>query len=254
MDLTRGERFKDARTIYNQHGKQTMDEVEAATGIKKSLIQALEDDENNRDVGCSKVVTLATHYHVTADFLLGFSNDPYAKCNVIDELGISPAVADRFIKLKCGTFSDLDFSGRINRLLENDDIWHLLLLIYEYTVAAKVDVIYRNIVSKYDGGPTDDKALLEELQNMAFIYEDINAEMHDFLSAKANIINWDGNDSLVSLGMEEFELSELYSLRISRQLEEALYVFRQAAEEDGVKARDEYTKLAKLYMERKNGH
>ena len=43
--LTRGERFKDARTVHNQHKKQTMDEVAAATGISKSLIQALEDDE-----------------------------------------------------------------------------------------------------------------------------------------------------------------------------------------------------------------
>ena len=49
MNLTRGERFKDARIVHNQHGKQTMDEVAAAPGIKKSLIQALEKDENRQE-------------------------------------------------------------------------------------------------------------------------------------------------------------------------------------------------------------
>ena len=100
MNLTRGERFKDARIVHNQHGKQTMDEVEAATGIKKSLIQALEDDENNRDVGYAKVAALAAHYRVTADFLLGFTNDPHPQRTAIDDLGITTAVADRFIKLQ----------------------------------------------------------------------------------------------------------------------------------------------------------
>ena len=68
--LTRGERFKGARLDFNQHQKQTMDEVAAATGISKSLIQALEDDENDRSVGYDKVAKLAAHYHVTTDYLL----------------------------------------------------------------------------------------------------------------------------------------------------------------------------------------
>ena len=68
MELTRGERFKDARIVHNQHGKQTMDEVAAATGISKSLIQALENDDKERSVGYDKVAALAAHYRVTADY------------------------------------------------------------------------------------------------------------------------------------------------------------------------------------------
>ena len=48
MNLTRAERFKDARVVHNQHGKQTMDEVAIKTGISKSMIQVLEDDSIKR--------------------------------------------------------------------------------------------------------------------------------------------------------------------------------------------------------------
>lgn len=73
IELTRGERFKDARTIRNQHGKQTMDEVTAATGIPKSKISALEDDETDRGVDYREVGKLAKHYGVSADWLIGIS-------------------------------------------------------------------------------------------------------------------------------------------------------------------------------------
>lgn len=87
--LTRGERFKDARIVHNQHKKQTMDEVSAATGVSKSLIQSLEDDSVNRSVGYDKVAKLAAHYNVTTDYLLGLSDDPSPMPSVIDDLGLS---------------------------------------------------------------------------------------------------------------------------------------------------------------------
>ena len=89
MKLTRGERFKDARTVYNQRGKQTMDEVTAATGVSKSLIQSLEDDDVARSVGYDKVAKLAAHYGVTADFLLGLSDDPNPAPSTVNDLGLS---------------------------------------------------------------------------------------------------------------------------------------------------------------------
>ena len=72
--LSRGERFKEARLTYNQHNKQTMKEVETATGVSASIIQALEDDANTRSVGYDKVARLAKHYGVTSDWLLGLSD------------------------------------------------------------------------------------------------------------------------------------------------------------------------------------
>lgn len=97
--LTRGERFKDSRTVYNPHKKHTMDEVAAATGVSKSLIQSLEDDESNRSVGCDKVAKLAEHYRVTTDFLLGLSGDPSSRPSVIDDLGLSLKAVDTIEQL-----------------------------------------------------------------------------------------------------------------------------------------------------------
>ena len=61
--LSIGERFKDARIVHNQHGKQTMSEVEAATGVSKSMISGLEND-SGRDIGYTNIIALAKHYGV----------------------------------------------------------------------------------------------------------------------------------------------------------------------------------------------
>ena len=74
--LTRGERFKDARTVHNKNGSQSMDEVYNATGVSASMIKDLEDDDKNRSVGYDKIAALAKHYGVSADYLLGLSPNP----------------------------------------------------------------------------------------------------------------------------------------------------------------------------------
>lgn len=90
--LTRGERFKDARTVHNKNGNQSMDEVYTATGVSASMIKDLEDDEKNRSVGYDKVAALAKHYGVSADYLLGLSDikssDPSVK-SIIEMTGLS---------------------------------------------------------------------------------------------------------------------------------------------------------------------
>lgn len=74
--ITQGERFKDARTVYNRHGSQSMNEVYTATGVSASMIKDLEDDEKIRSVGYDKIALLAKHYGVSADYLLGLSPYP----------------------------------------------------------------------------------------------------------------------------------------------------------------------------------
>lgn len=74
--LTRGERFKDARTVHNKNGSQSMDEVYNTTGVSASMIKDLEDDDKNRSVGYDKIAALAKHYGVSADYLLGLSPNP----------------------------------------------------------------------------------------------------------------------------------------------------------------------------------
>jgi len=68
-------RFKLARTKYNQHGHQSVKEVAAATGITRSLIDDLEAnvDKTKRGVSYMKVATLAKHYGVSTDYLCGLA-------------------------------------------------------------------------------------------------------------------------------------------------------------------------------------
>ena len=69
--LSRGERFKDVRLVYNQHGKQTMDEVAKASGVAKTVIHNAED---NKGITADSLAKLALHYGVSADYLLGLSD------------------------------------------------------------------------------------------------------------------------------------------------------------------------------------
>lgn len=87
--LTRGERFKDARTVYNQHGNQTMSTVQSATGVSASLIADLENDDKDRKANYIDVATLAKHYGVTTDWLCGLAPDHHIKPCASSELGLS---------------------------------------------------------------------------------------------------------------------------------------------------------------------
>lgn len=70
-------RFKEARTKYNQHGSQTTREVADAAGITKSLIEDIESTVGTpRNVGYLTVKKLAQYYGVSSDFLLGLSGTP----------------------------------------------------------------------------------------------------------------------------------------------------------------------------------
>lgn len=212
MNLTRGERFKDARIVYNQHGKQTMDEVAAATGIKKSLIQALEKDENDRDVGYTKVATLAAHYRVTADFLLGFTNDPYPQHTATDDLGLSPAVISKIKSFKDMWPSSCDYLMKINRLLEMDGIWELLLLIDSLHTATKVDEIFRKVWSQ-------EKVIFDvrkKLLDMAVPFYDVDSDMYYFLQYRAHSLSAD--DTAVSFENTYLTMEELQTARINRML------------------------------------
>lgn len=233
MTLTRGERFKDARIVHNQHGKQTMDEVEAATGIKKSLIQALENDESSRDVGYVKVAALAAHYHVTADFLLGFTNDPHPQRTAIDDLGITPAVAAHFVHHKSLNISDCDIPGKYNALLEYQSVWALLRLMCDYTTAAKVDSFYYELLDQYKGTFIDEVAIAQALIDKSEECRSTDIDMCDFLQAKAHIVDWSKEDSMLTLGMDEYELAEIWSVRITKQLNNTLDCLRRG-DKDGI--------------------
>jgi transcriptional regulator with XRE-family HTH domain len=98
--LTRGERFKDARVVHNQNGKQTMVQVSTAAKVSQSTISDLENDDSTRRVNFEDVASLAKHYGVSGHYLLGLTDDPKIYPSAVDELGLSPAAVKEIKELK----------------------------------------------------------------------------------------------------------------------------------------------------------
>ena len=59
---TQGERFKDARTVWNQYVNQSTKAVSDATGISTSIINALENE--TRSVGYEKVYLMQNNMNL----------------------------------------------------------------------------------------------------------------------------------------------------------------------------------------------
>ena len=132
--LTRAERFKDARTVHNQHGKQTMDSVAAATNITKSVIHALEDEKTDRDVGYKTVAALANHYGVSAHWLLGLTDDHKLLPSAVDDLSLSAAAVDRLMSIGSHEYSE-ELTEALNLILEDPQLFTLLLRVKMVTDA-----------------------------------------------------------------------------------------------------------------------
>ena len=146
--LTRGERFKDARLEYNRNGKQTMDEVYTATGVSASMIKDLEDDDKDRSVGYDKIATLATHYGVSADYLLSLTNDPSQKPCATDELGLS-ANAINWLSGLANSPDSHRYSKHLSTLLEMDKFRGLIHLLIEYFSALEAASVASNILRDF---------------------------------------------------------------------------------------------------------
>lgn len=131
VKLNRAECFADARLVHNQHGRQTMEAVYAATGVSASMIKDLEDDKKDRSVGYDKILTLAKHYGVSVDFLLGLSAYPRLS-NEVDIVckytGLSKESVEYLAQLK-ESYNDswpMDCVDVIDAILETDKETNLL--------------------------------------------------------------------------------------------------------------------------------
>ena len=78
IKLTFGERLKDARTVHNRNGKQTLKEVEEATDVRRTLISDLENDKN-RGTDYRDINKLAKHYGVSLDWLIDGGVHPVSR-------------------------------------------------------------------------------------------------------------------------------------------------------------------------------
>lgn len=154
--LTRGERFKDARTVYNQNKKQTMKAVETATGISASLIKDLEDDKSTRSVGYDKVAALAKHYGVSSDFLLNLSDDPAIRPSAVDELGLYPETIDELL-------SNYEImTGGITDIYEDPSIRAINITLLEMLESPIFEMIRNLAASIKDEEAAPESALVED--------------------------------------------------------------------------------------------
>lgn len=65
-----GERLLEARTKH----RETQAELAAVLGVGKSRVSEMESGKNTTTM--DKLVLLCEHYHISADYLLGLSDDP----------------------------------------------------------------------------------------------------------------------------------------------------------------------------------
>lgn len=164
--LTRGERFKDARIVFNQNGKQTLREVELATGVNKAKIQALEDDNNKRSVGYEDIAALARHYGVTSDYLLSLSDDPSRKPSVIDDLKLSVG-AINWLRAIADSPDQSRYTSHFSTLLEMTSFKTLVHSLIDYFSALKAASVCSKILKSINEGNSalypDAKTYMEKL-------------------------------------------------------------------------------------------
>lgn len=176
-------RFKEARTKYNQHGQQSVKDVSQMTGITGSLIDDLESNVGKlRDVGYLKVRKLAEHYGVSSDFLLGLSDTPSVKEDiqvVCKTTGLTENAIEA-IKKAGGWGMDV-----LNCLLEDSDFFHLLLDIRRAAAEErKLKVAETILIEMADDRYATNVARLTEKRDVRFYWAVKNFEK--LLSATVN--------------------------------------------------------------------
>lgn len=112
-------RFKAARTKYNQHGNQAVRDVAKATGITKSLIDDLESQSGKlRNVSYLTVAKLAKYYDVSTDYLAGITEHPTADQSIreiCEYTGLSVESVELLHLINETPETDFDDTTKINR-------------------------------------------------------------------------------------------------------------------------------------------
>lgn len=104
-----GDRFRDAREIYNQHGKQSQRDVAKALTVKKidgedvkitySYLSKIEN-ERPGDIGYKKVIALAEYYGVSPEWLLTGNGSPSRDVSIqsiCNATGLSQSIVEHLI-------------------------------------------------------------------------------------------------------------------------------------------------------------
>lgn len=227
--LTRGERFKDARTVHNQHGSQSMNEVYEATGVSASMIKELEDDEKTRSVGYEKVAVLAKYYGVSADFLLGLTKDPSIQPSAVDELGLSKKSVQFFKAVKDGKneWISTESLPAINQFIDFGG--YIFAFLDEYSIYAKGNGMSNAIFdSCFCGKDVDDESYKKFEEKMAHLIglEDCPFELKEYVNSENTILSIRDGTSNVPLVHSAFGKVGAFDMRefMEYRLKEAFSV------------------------------
>ncbi len=170
VKLTIGERFKDARTVHNIHGNESMDKVQFATGVPKAIISALENSESTRIPGYTHIAPLAQHYGVSTDWLLGLSEDKNRNPSAVDELGLSQDSISWIKGRK--SFAELSPEYSLNIFFENDSFRSLIDQLSSYVAAVAAmqirDEVFSDILTNKEDTASPDPEKANELFDYAW--------------------------------------------------------------------------------------
>lgn len=241
--LTRGERFKDARTVFNKNKKETMDEVFAATGVSKSAIQALEDDSISRSVGYDKVAKLSEHYGVSADYLLCLSDDPRLAHSAVDELGLSTYSISWLERLKTYGEDDPNFRRIINSIFEDLVFQKTVFNIANYIEALGIETLsFKCYMEKMEYGPgREAEAWQAYADEILLLSQDpkFSERQRQLLKAEHERFTLDKDALWAVLSGDDagFHFSKMFAYRANTYFASLLTKFETEAQ----KQRDEYS-------------
>ena len=122
-----GEKIKDLRVERRMTTKQ----LAQATGISEAVLNGLEND-NERDVGYSRIIDLAKFFDVPTDFLLGFTESRITKNIELKSLGLT----DKAIEVLLAKRQDNEL---LSKLIEHREFANLI---------NAIDLYVRQLVAK----------------------------------------------------------------------------------------------------------
>lgn len=114
--LTFGERLKDLR----DNPKRNLEEVSAATGISVSTLSSYENMDSAKSITAEPLIKLCEYYGISADYLLGLTENREQHIYPVDELGFDDYTIDILHsksynnRLIAEIIKDKDFSNLIS--------------------------------------------------------------------------------------------------------------------------------------------
>ena len=132
------------RKLMEERGETQENIAKAAEKTRQTISQYV---NGISEPGYETLVKIADHFNVSADYLLGRTEDPHRQPCAIDELGISEKVINWFHTLK--TLKKHGNCPNVNQVFENPFFQHIVYCISDYMNASKAEEIYEQLLDQH---------------------------------------------------------------------------------------------------------